>query len=123
MKIIFAGPRDYTDYDIAMTAIFGALKEWDLSLQEISIVSGEAPGADALGERFSKEFLNKKATCFPANWAKYDGAAGPIRNAQMANYADALVCVWDGKSKGTGDMIKKALAKNLKIYIHRFDLI
>jgi hypothetical protein len=29
----------------------------------------------------------------------------------MAEYADALVAVWDGKSRGTADMIRQATAR------------
>lgn len=41
---------------------------------------------------------------------KHGRAAGPIRNQQMAERADALVAVWDGASRGTGDMLRRALA-------------
>ncbi len=37
----------------------------------------------------------------------------------MACYADALVAVWDGRSRGTGDMIRRAKAHGLKVHIDR----
>jgi len=36
----------------------------------------------------------------------------------MAEYADAVICVWDGKSKGTWSMIKYASDKAMPLYIH-----
>lgn len=42
---------------------------------------------------------------FPADWDRHGRAAGPIRNCQMAQYADALIAIWDGKSRGTKNMI------------------
>lgn len=39
----------------------------------------------------------------PADWDRYGNAAGPIRNRKMAEVADALVAVWDGRSPGTKD--------------------
>ena len=39
------------------------------------------------------------------DWNKHGKAAGPIRNRQMAEYADCLIAVWDGKSRGTKNMI------------------
>jgi len=35
----------------------------------------------------------------------------------MANYANALIAFWDGKSKGTKHMIKLAKIQGLKIQI------
>jgi hypothetical protein len=52
---------------------------------------------------------------FPANWVEHGRAAGPIRNGQMADYADALIAVWDGKSKGTGNMINQARENRLPL--------
>ena len=37
--------------------------------------------------------------------------AGYLRNVDMAEYADALVAFWDGKSKGTGHMIDIVLKR------------
>jgi NADPH-dependent 7-cyano-7-deazaguanine reductase QueF-like protein len=55
-------------------------------------------------EQYAKE--NRiELKVFPADWNKHGRAAGPIRNAQMGDYADQLVAVWDGKSKGTKNMI------------------
>ncbi len=39
----------------------------------------------------------------------------------MANYADALIAFWDGKSKGTKHMIKVARKENLTIKIINFE--
>ena len=55
---------------------------------------------------------------FPANWARHGRSAGPIRNQEMAEYADALIALWDGKSKGTENMISEAQKRGLKVYIH-----
>ena len=38
-------------------------------------------------------------------------------NAEMANYDNALIAFWDGKSKGTKNMIDLATQAGLKIEI------
>lgn len=43
---------------------------------------------------------------------------GPIRNAEMAEYADAVILMWDGKSKGTLNMLNTAHKKGLEIYVY-----
>lgn len=35
----------------------------------------------------------------------------------MAKYADALVAVWDGRSKGTRHMIETATREGLRVYV------
>jgi len=80
--------------------------------KDIEIVSGHANGADKLGERYAKE-NNLKLTLFPANWDLNGKSAGYIRNYEMAKYADVLIAFWDGKSKGTMDMISQANKRDL----------
>ncbi|CUJ53406.1 Uncharacterised protein [Achromobacter xylosoxidans] len=36
----------------------------------------------------------------------------------MAEYAQALVAIWDGKSRGTKNMIEQAKKSMLKVYVH-----
>lgn len=116
MKVIIAGGRDFDDYDTLS-------KVCDYMLQnqsEVEIVSGAANGADNLGEQYAHErgYQNK---AFPADWNTYGkAAAGPIRNEQMAQYADALIAFWDGQSRGTKNMISLAKQYELKIKIHRY---
>ncbi|MBR4407306.1 MAG: DUF2493 domain-containing protein [Clostridia bacterium] len=115
-RVIIAGCRDYTDYK--------TLKEFaDLMLsntkEEIQIVSGGASGADALGERYAQE-KGYSLIRFPADWNKYGRSAGPKRNKQMAQYADALIAFWDGKSKGTQNMIDEARAVGIRVRIKQY---
>jgi hypothetical protein len=109
MKIIIAGSRTYNDYELLKRVC-------DETLSLITeIVSGTANGADKLGERYAKE-KGYPIKQFPADWNKYGKSAGYIRNKQMAEYADALIAFWDGKSKGTKHMIDLAKLNNLKIF-------
>ena len=52
-----------------------------------------------------------------ANWKVNGNKAGFIRNEEMAKYADACLILWDGKSRGTKNMIILAKKYNLKLYI------
>lgn len=110
MKTIIAGSRSITDYSIVCRAIEAV--PWEIT----EVVSGTARGVDRLGERWAKEnnILLKK---FPASWDIYGKIAGLVRNQKMADYANALLAVWDGKSSGTCDMIKRAEKHGLKVLI------
>lgn len=37
-------------------------------------------------------------------------------------YADALLAIWDGKSNGTRDMIKRATKLRLLVYVHNISV-
>lgn len=115
MKIIIAGGRYFDDYHKLQTSCAKILA----NQVNIEIVSGCASGADMLGERFAEE-NGYKLTKFPADWKKHGKSAGPMRNLEMAKYSDALICFWDGKSKGTENMIKQARKEELLIRVVRY---
>lgn len=114
MKVIVAGSRDFNDYDTLKKVCDFMLSRQD----EVEIVSGTASGADQLGERYARE-MGYSIKQFPADWSK-GKSAGYLRNQDMANYSDALIAFWDGKSKGTEHMINLAKKHNLKVKIHKF---
>lgn len=110
MKVIIAGSRNITNPDFVERAI----QQSGFSITEV--VSGRARGVDTLGERWAR--LNKiPIKFFPADWKTHFKAAGPIRNQEMADYADGLIAIWHNNSSGTKDMINKAKAKGLKVFI------
>lgn len=110
MKAIVAGSRNVTSYDLVCRAIV----ESEFEITEI--VSGGARGVDALGEKYAIEHgINCRV--FKAQWDTYGKRAGPMRNYEMAKYADALIAVWDGLSRGTSNMIGLARREGLKVHV------
>lgn len=101
MKTIIAGSRDFNDYRLLLKQVdYYRLHKNDIT----EVVSGCAKGADELGERYANE-NGIPIKAFPADWNQYKKSAGPIRNREMAQYAEVLIAVWDGKSRGTKNMI------------------
>lgn len=112
-KVIIAGSRNFNDYHLLKRyadKILSSIK------QPIEIVSGHCRGTDLLGERYASE-KGFSLAIFEAKWSEYGRRAGPLRNAQMASYADALIAVWNGESAGTKNMIEEAKKANLSIRI------
>lgn len=112
MRVIIAGSRDITDYKQVEAAYLSS------NIPITEIVSGGARGVDALGEQVAKNF-GIPIKVFPADWDKHGKRAGPLRNIQMAEYADGLIAIWDGKSKGTKHMIDQANKQGLVVYIFK----
>ena len=115
--MIVAGSRGFNNYELLKQKCDSLLSQKRLT-HSIVIVSGTARGADRQGERYAAE-RGYRVERFPADWDRDGIAAGPIRNGQMAAHADALVAFWDGKSRGTRDMIEKAKEHNLPVRIVR----
>lgn len=115
MKTIIAGTRDAT---LSETRVAIILCPWEIT----SVVSGLARGPDTHGVEYAKKNRLPVHT-FPADWKKFGITAGYIRNRQMAQNAEALIAVWDGKSKGTKHMIAAASSHGIHlIHVYRTDL-
>ena len=114
MRLIIAGGRDFNDYGLLKEKLDNLLR--NKKDEPIEIVSGKARGVDTLGERYAKE-MGYSIKEFPADWETHGKSAGPIRNKEMGEYATHCVCFWDGKSKGTKNMIEisKKLGLELRI--------
>ena len=112
MKTIIAGSRDFNDYHM----LIAKLAHFRKSNEITEVVSGGASGADATGEAWAKsEGIPIKL--FPADWDSHGRAAGPIRNRQMAEYADQLIAVWNGTSRGTKNMIEEMHKRKKPVYV------
>lgn len=111
MKVIIAGSRSITDYEVVKTAIKKAGFFID------TVISGGAAGVDKLGEKWAEENLIPVKRFIP-DWKKYGKAAGPIRNSDMVKVADAAILVWDGSSRGTKDTFNKMQAADKQVFIY-----
>lgn len=116
-RVVIAGCRDYSNYEEAKPYIDFCLSNIRKE-NNIIILSGHANGADLIGEMYAKE-NGFKVEIYPANWNKYGRSAGPIRNRQMAEVCDYVICFWDGKSRGTKSMIEFAREFNKPIRIKK----
>lgn len=79
------------------------------------IVSGVSEGVDEKGSIWARE-RGIPVEKFPADWDEYGKAAGPIRNKEMAKYADALLLIWNGESPGSKDMLNKMRVRGKPVY-------
>lgn len=106
MRTIIAGSRTI---NVKAWFIQDLLEHFDILKKTDVIVSGGAEGIDKCGEFFALDIKTMDGTeiavkQFPADWDKHGKSAGVIRNKQMAEYADMLLLIWDGESKGSANM-------------------
>jgi hypothetical protein len=113
VKLIIAGTRTFHNLDEDFfNSLMGFFRLWD---HVTEIVSGGADGVDEAGERYAA-WAKLKCSMFPADWEKYGKAAGPMRNAMMADYADGLLLVWDGKSPGSSNMKREMRQREKPVF-------
>jgi hypothetical protein len=117
MKTIIAGSRTISDSWEVQDEVICIHERCPIT----EVVCGGAIGPDTIGKCWA-EFNNIPVKHFPADWKTHGKAAGPIRNKQMAEYADTCIVFWDGKSKGSKNMIQEALKQNLKLFVFTYEV-
>lgn len=126
MKVVIAGSRDIWD----ATVISDAIKVSNFLITEG--VSGCASGVDSVAADILRQH-GIPVKDFPAKWGDlevevvrvayrggqpYNVLAGFQRNERMADYADALIAVWDGTSKGTKHMIDCMVKRSKPYFVY-----
>ena len=102
MRIIVCGSRGWTDRQRIANRLF------DLPGDSV-IVHGAAKGADRIAHQ-EAEKLGLLVEPHPADWQTQGKRAGVLRNEEMAVAgADLCIAFWDGRSRGTLDMIERAM--------------
>lgn len=112
MKVIIAGSRHmpFSCYPLIAQAVARA------HFPVTEVVCGEARGADTFGKKWAYE-VGIPVKSFPADWNKHGKGAGPIRNREMAEYADALIVfIWDA-SRGSANMLRTMQDFNKPCYV------
>lgn len=115
MITIIAGSRNIKDYNLVKKAIKNS------GFEITKIISGGADGVDKLAIRYALE-NGISFEVFPVtkeDWKNYGRKAGVMRNLAMAQRSETLVAIWDSKSKGTKDMILKAMSNKLQFFIYK----
>lgn len=123
MAIIGSRTTGKENFNTVLKTVQEILK--NLNKNNDIIISGGAPtGADAaaryLAGRWGFSYLEAVAFWRPAGTKKtndYDRLAGLKRNSLIAELADIVYAVWDGKSRGTADTIEKAKARGKTVIV------
>lgn len=81
------------------------------------IVTGGAAGPDTIAAEFAAG-KGIPLTVHAADWATLGRSAGPVRNARIVADCDEVWAFWDGRSRGTLDTIRKAVAAGKMVVIY-----
>jgi hypothetical protein len=117
VRVIIAGGREVQG-DTADTLVREAIADSGWTNEITQIIHGDASGIDSAAHRVC--YGTWPVLPVPADWSTHGRSAGPIRNRKMAGMADALIAVWDGKSRGTKNMIETAQGMDLRVHVYRY---
>ena len=112
MRLIIAGSRDITDYELVKKEIEKAIEK--IGQKPTEIGCGMARGVDECGYRWAKE-NGIKIKEFYAEWEKEGLSAGYKRNCRMGGWGQALIIVHHG-TKGSTHMLNIARKQGLRIF-------
>lgn len=115
-RLLVSGSRSLYAFDVIKDFIIETLMP---KYKDIIIIEGGAKGIDIAARNVAKD-LDIDNLTIPAIW-EVNGVknkrAGFERNSVMLDLADGVLCVWDGVSSGTRDMMKKAREANLPLKV------
>lgn len=117
MRVIVAGSRHIMDAALVASTI----QLSGIAPEITTLLSGTAAGVDTLAESLA---LETKTTVkrFVPEWEKLGKRAGPERQRQMLQEADACIIIWDGQSPGTKNLINMATTQMKPMYIKNLAL-
>lgn len=114
MRTVIAGTRAICDYEVLKQAIS------ESGINITKVLSGDARGVDKLGIQWAREH-NIPVQRFKPVWYDNEGNfkrwAGFDRNTDMAKACEALIAVWDCRSKGTKHMIDAATRMGRMVFV------
>lgn len=111
-RVIFSGSRDWKHETSVVEALV------NLDPDEWIVVHGAAKGLDKLADEYARA-MGFEVESYPAKWAEYGNAAGPIRNRLMLSRENVqLVIAFPmPQSVGTVDMIEIAEAADVPVVV------
>ena len=110
MRVLICGGRDYNNWYHFLDVIDEHFK----AVQDISIISGGARGADSLAIRYARENMIP-LHIYLADWEKYGKSAGYKRNTRMLEHGQPDVVVAFPGGKGTAMMVDIARKAGVEV--------
>lgn len=109
MKVAVIGSRGVTVTDLGQF----------LPADTTEIISGGAKGIDTCAREYAITH-NIKLTEYLPEFKRYGRAAPLKRNVTIAENADIVIAIWDGKSHGTKFVINYCREMNIPVKVYNY---
>jgi hypothetical protein len=110
LRVLVCGGRNYHDQEHVWTTLSELNAKQPIGL----LIHGAATGADRMAQAWALSRLIPDRE-FDANWPKYGGAAGAIRNQQVIDEGKPDLVVAFPGGPGTADLVQRAKLHSVKV--------
>ena len=93
-RIFITGSRTLQNVMAVENALLDFCSYFRVPFDSIEVVSGHTDGTERLGEAVAKRH-SLPVALFPAGWYRYNRETKVLREAQIIDYADALIAITD----------------------------
>lgn len=119
VRLVVAGSRTFTDRDVIRWALAQSYRACVAKgASSVTLVSGEAPGADRLA-RYEWEQRGLPVQKEFADWDRHGKSAGFLRNTRMVSLSAVVgvVAFMQGYTPGTADTVTKAVDRGIPVWL------
>lgn len=106
-RVLLTGSRRWSDAELIFRELDRLVRQHGV----ITLIHGDCSrGADAIADRWARNWPGVLVERYPANWREFGKAAGPIRNLEMVNAGpdECLAFILD-HSKGASQCASAAM--------------
>ena len=118
MRVAIVGYRNI-EYDNLQKKAYALLCQ-NIPSGATEIVSGGAVGIDALAEIYAKQ-NGLPMKVFKPDYAKYGKRAPLVRNDEIIHYAQYVLAIWDGASRGTAYTVAACIKDGIPVKVVTLD--
>ena len=118
MRVAIVGSRNI-EYDNLQKKAYALLCQ-NIPSGATEIVSGGAVGIDALAEIYAKQ-NGLPMKVFKPDYAKYGKRAPLVRNDEIIHYAQYVLAIWDGSSRGTAYTVAACIKDGIPVKVVTLD--
>lgn len=111
MRLLVCGGRGFYNDELLRVEL-DAIAAGDDKIEVV--IHGAQKGADRMAGKWAED-RGYPVLPFPADWDRYNSAAGPIRNKQMITEGRPTLVVAFPGNKGTHHMVKAAKAAEIEV--------
>lgn len=112
LKVAIVGSRAIKNYAIVKRVMESLPETFKFKM----LICGKADGVDMLGDKWAKE-QRLAIRYYTPDYDQFGQSAPLERNKVMAQQADVVVAIWNGKSRGTKHMITQSIKAGCRVFV------
>lgn len=117
-RVLICGSRTWTNAERILERLAPMNMEAFKRGERVTLLHGNAPGADRLARGIGNGLGHFDVRAFPADWQRHGKRAGILRNLEMLDEEPDLVLAFSHGSPGTQFTIDEARRRGIPVEVH-----